>query len=353
MKALIDFTPEGAQLLDAVGTIDHLIATGALSSEQLVRDGVTVTDKSSRCRTFIVKTGASGFVLKQGTNSETVQSVSNEAGTYLRLAAVNGAVPMPRMFSFEDECLVTEFVPGSTLAESINQDRRVHAERAADVAAVLAALHRSKVDPLSVPPARPSPVFLLVNPPLIAFQFHSQGSHQLTRLVQSDEALTAGLRLLYSRWRHSHMIHNDVRPENLIETPGSYLVVIDWELAGLGDPLWDVAALVAEHMIAFLEDAGTWTLPVGQRSAASAEKLGKLRRTSWRILETYQAGTAEEVHPAELIQWVAGRMVLTTMERCTSASAVPASCRHLLQVAANLFKRPEAGAQIFLGAKQL
>jgi thiamine kinase-like enzyme len=300
-----------------------------------------------------VKSASSGFVVKQGTNSETIKSVNNEAEACRLLTRTNPVVPVPEVLSFADGRLVSEYVPGETLSESINRDRAVHAERAGDVAAILAALHRTEVDQLSVAEARPSPVFFLATPPLTAFQFHSQGSHQLTRLVQSDPALMAGLQLLHSRWRLSHVIHNDVRPENLIVRPDSGLVVIDWELAGLGEPLWDLGGLVAEHLVAFLEDGDTWTRASDQRAAASADSLGRLHRTAHRILEVYQAHAAMNVHPVELVQWVAARLVLTAMERCTAASAVPASCRHLLQLAANLFRRPEAGARIFLGANPL
>ena len=352
VRTLIDFAPEGAQLLDARGTVKHLIGEGLMSNDLLVRKGVTVTDRSSRCRTFVVRTGASGFVVKQGTNSETVQTVSNEADTYRRLDDLGGSVPVPRLRSFQDGCLVTEWVPGTTLADSVNRDRGVHAGRAADVAAILARLHRDAGDLPAMPPARPSPVFLLVSPPLTAFQFLSHGSHQLTRLVQASKALTAGLLLLYSRWQTDHHIHNDLRPENIITTPGGDLVVIDWEMAGRGDPLWDLGALVAEHVIAFLEDADTWTLPPDRRPAASADRLGELHTVVRRILDAYQDGTGTLVQPAELVQWVAGRMVLTTMERCATAPSVSAACRHLLQVAANIFQRPEAGAQVFLGVRQ-
>ncbi|MEV6632653.1 phosphotransferase [Actinoplanes sp. NPDC051470] len=351
-RALINFAPEGAQLLDARGTIDHLIAAGLMSTERLVREGVTVTDKSSRCRTFVVRSGTSGYVVKQGTNSETVQSVHNEAEAYSRLDGLRESVPIPRLYSFHDGCLVTECVPGTTLADSINRDPGVHAGRAADVAGVLARLHRSAGDLPTIPPARPSPVFLLVSPPLTAFQFHSHGTHQLTRLVQADKALVAGLLLLYSRWRAGHQIHNDLRPENIIVTPDGDLVVIDWELAGRGDPLWDLGALVAEHVIAFLEDADTWTRPPDQRTAASADRLGKLHTVVRHVFDAYQDGTKTLLQPAELVQWVAGRMILTTMERCSTAPAVSAACRHLLQVAANIFRRPEAGAHIFLGVRQ-
>ncbi|WP_306209963.1 aminoglycoside phosphotransferase family protein [Actinoplanes sp. RD1] len=347
MRALIDFAPGGAQLLDARGTVDHLVARGLISAETLVSAGVTVTDRSSRCRTYVVRTGPSGFVVKQGTNSETVQSVRDEAATYSRLGSV---VPVPCLRSFRDGCLVTDWVPGSTLAGSIERDPRAHAARAPELAGILARLHGSGPDPSTLPPARPSAVFLLARPPLAAFQFHSHGSHLLTRLIQADEMLTAGLLSLSSRWRASSQIHNDVRPENIIETPGGGLVVIDWELAGRGDPRWDLGALVAGHVIAFLEDADVWARPAADRHRA--DRLGALHAVVRRVLDAYQEGGGCVVPPVDLVQWVAGRMVLTTMERCSAAPSVSAACRHLLQVAANLFRRPEAGAQIFLGVRQ-
>ncbi|ALE76976.1 hypothetical protein FRP1_30090 (plasmid) [Pseudonocardia sp. EC080625-04] len=297
-----------------------------------------------------MRSGTAGFVLKQGTNSETIYSVANEAEIYRVLAERNPAVPMPRLHSFTSGRLVVECVDGASLFERITQDRTVRAGRAADVASVLARLHRSEVGPEPVIPARPSPALLIADPPLSAFQYHTHGAHQLTRLIQSNEHLSAGLRQLYTRWSNSTLIHNDVRPENVIERPDTELVLIDWELAGMGDPRWDLSALVTEHLIDFLEDAETWTSPKDRRADVSAGKLGDLHRVGREILDRYRADGGPDVHPADLMQWIAGRLVLTTMERCATVAAVTAGCRHLLQVAANLFRRPEAGARIFLGA---
>lgn len=345
----MDFTANGVQLLDAATAVDHLVDLGLLSVGRIVSKGITVHDRSSRCRTFLVRTSGSGFVLKQGTNSETVVSVSNEAEIYQALAMQNPDVSIPRMYSFTGGHLVTECVAGASLHERIVADGTARAERAEDVASILARIHRLDVDFDLIRPARPSPAFLLADPPLLALSYHSNGTHQLTRHIQSDAHLVTGLRKLHNRWRGSHLIHNDVRPENLIERPDNDLVVIDWELAGMGDPRWDISALIADHLINFLEDAETWTLPEDRRAAVSASKLADLHHICRVILERYRAEGGPATHPTDLVEWVAGRLVLTTMERCTMTSSVTASCRHLLQVAANLFQRPEAGAQIFLG----
>ena len=46
------------------------------------------------------------------------------------------------------------------------------------------------------------------------------------------------------------MCHNDLVAENMIDTPGRGLLLIDWEYAGMGDPFFDLAVVVRHHDLA-------------------------------------------------------------------------------------------------------
>ncbi|SEE19414.1 aminoglycoside phosphotransferase family protein [Jiangella alba] len=48
---------------------------------------------------------------------------------------------------------------------------------------------------------------------------------------------------LAARWRPSALIHGDVKHDNVV-ADGGRVVLLDWETAGWGDPLWDLGSLV-------------------------------------------------------------------------------------------------------------
>jgi len=47
--------------------------------------------------------------------------------------------------------------------------------------------------------------------------------------------------------RPAALCHNDLVAENILETEGQSLILIDWEYAGTGDPFFDLAVVVRHH----------------------------------------------------------------------------------------------------------
>jgi hypothetical protein len=98
------------------------------------------------------------------------------------------------------------------------------------------------------------------------------------------------------------LVHGDLRRENWRRRAGGALKLLDWELAGSGDPAWDVASLVAEMLLDPIR-AQAWPCP-GARPlpVALASTCGALLRAylghqvldpdadeTWRKLALYTA----------------------------------------------------------------
>ena len=46
------------------------------------------------------------------------------------------------------------------------------------------------------------------------------------------------------------LVNHDLKWDNVVLTgPTQQPVLVDWELAGLGDPAWDLGCLLAEHLV--------------------------------------------------------------------------------------------------------
>ncbi len=68
--------------------------------------------------------------------------------------------------------------------------------------------------------------------------------------------LVQGLRRARGAWRELSLVHGDLKHDNLLLAPGGEVWIVDWEMARLGDPAWDLAGLMFRPLLdPALEDA--------------------------------------------------------------------------------------------------
>lgn len=114
-----------------------------------------------------------------------------------------------------------------------------------------------------------------------------------------QRARAAGVRL--QRGASSVLCHNDLHHLNIIGSDGG-VTVVDWEYAGLGDPVMDLAGFVAYHdldepaVAALLEAYGAGCAPPSAAGLADARWL--FEAVWWAWLELHRRLRPEE--PAEL-----------------------------------------------------
>ncbi len=75
---------------------------------------------------------------------------------------------------------------------------------------------------------------------------------RLLREAAADLALVRVLREARSLWRSLALIHADLKHDNVLleEGPECRVCVVDWEMARVGDPAWDLAGLLARLLAA-------------------------------------------------------------------------------------------------------
>jgi aminoglycoside phosphotransferase (APT) family kinase protein len=66
--------------------------------------------------------------------------------------------------------------------------------------------------------------------------------------IATDPSLSQGLRSAREGWRNLCLIHADLKHDNILlieDADSPRVAIIDWEMARVGDPAWDLAGLAA------------------------------------------------------------------------------------------------------------
>lgn len=125
----------------------------------------------------------------------------------------------------------------------------------------MGAVHRATAG-LPLPPARPPLVLHVLRPgehtdaATVGLDLGldlAEATRALVALLRAQPALMAAAARLRTPAGRA-LVHHDLKWDNVAVAAGPSPVLVDWELAGAGDPAWDLGCLVAEHL---LRDAST------------------------------------------------------------------------------------------------
>ena len=261
----------------------YLLKRRLVGRRAVVAGGLRIADASSRNRNLRVTAGpGASYLLKQGLAADSAHTLANEAAIYRRLA---GAPWMARLHAFDAgrSLLVLEWIEGG---EDLLR-RRISPALAGALGRALAAEHA--VEPDGEEMRREPPwILALHRPPLEALRYLSAASVELVRLLQADAALTGALDELRAGWSCEALVHRDVKRANCV-AHGGRIALVDWEMAGWGDPAWDVGSVLGERLEPAVA-AAFWRAYVGARrlGAADAEALlgRSLRFAGARVVQT-------------------------------------------------------------------
>jgi hypothetical protein len=365
-------------LRDYEDVAEYLLRRGWIDDETVVTGELELTDRSRRNANFEVRTHQDrGYFLKQETRRAgdlVFGSVGYEAAVYELLTTLRGGALtcscLPRWHAFDpvEQVLVLEALVGwVTLTEHYLRRRRCSATIATRLAEALADLHelttdeRGRIEGALGSPDQPPWVFFLTEPDHSLSLNSSSASIELVRVLQQSEELVAAFELLRRQWRKTAFVHGDVKWDNCLvsATTASHraprIKIVDWEMARLGDPCWDVGAVFGGHLAAWLA-----SIPVSANDAP--DRFLELARfplarmkpalgTFWRIY-----CKRLKVPPAEAGDWLvravsfAGvRLVQTAFEQLQGETELTPSAVLLVQLCSNILDRPVEAAVQLLG----
>ena len=374
----IDTPPEAPPGLTIDTVLPYLLDKHLLSRAVVVDDwAIEIQDRTRRNRNFLVSWSApTGLLLKQAGNAfdeESAATLKVEADL-LRAVARDDLLKAVRWFSPRfvysdpaDHVVVLELLrPATSLTKfHLNAGDIDFAPQAALTAGrVLARFHRTltrgrELDALPELPAKEPFAFEV---PMFARVLAESGDVVAAEFVQRLAATRVfdDLDAAREAWATgSSVVHGDVRWDNFIVTSGAApadnlnVRLIDWELARIGDEVWDVVAYLGEYLRFWSLSAAMLSDDPDAEPAAAftfAEYHESVRVFLDAYIKTARLGARGR---ARLMRHIATylpiHLALVAFEGIQRQTEMPLGTRLLLEFAARALTDPDAAITEWFG----
>jgi tRNA A-37 threonylcarbamoyl transferase component Bud32 len=347
-------TAEGAAiLLSRWEAVHHLLRIGMVTSEELVEGSLKATEYLGRNHLVrIDRSGGCSFNVKQPRNVDMPDSASmwTEAAIFWLSANDSDfellAPWMPRYFHYRepDRVLTIEYLEAGDSLMAKLMAGPVAPDLLREVGRAFATLHGPVSRALAAKAERR--LFAPTLPWVLSFgaaQARYAPPNQAAAMLYGEVArrpeAMAALARVRAEWRSHQIIHGDSKAANVLILDDGSIRVIDWEIAGLGDGLWDLAGMTHSLLLAN---------PMGPAEplAAAAARARPCLEAFW---SGYRAGDSILPAPGDsrdaVLRMTGARIIQTCLESTHATQQASSALAPMLSMAFELLTCPEASRE--------
>lgn len=274
---------------------------------------------------------------------------------------------MPELYDFDQDrqALTTAFISdGEDLLEHLRRTGEISIAVAGELGRCLGEFHRESNNRLlnskhcSVFPKQIPWILSAERRNSHPFKELSQATSQLFDYVDESTKLPAMLDQLRHEWRTLTLMHGDMRLENCILIPAtngvSYdIKIVDWELADLGDPCWDVGSIIQVFLVRHILSIPPFQ---GKLDLTALLMHPSFSNTQPAMRSFWQSYTGELRNLKEsngilfqrCLRYGAARMVQSAYEAMQFTPNLSRNALHLLEVSSDILTEPTSAAEQLL-----
>lgn len=357
-------------VLDTVArdVLDHLLAIGLVENESIVSGDLRITVDQVRNQIIMVRReNGDSYFIKRIVPSQPMaaETLAREAEFYQlvgnteSLIPVRGIVPKLVHYAPERHQLALELVENAKNLSAYFLEHQVVPESVcAKVGKAIATYGQSATNLASTDARSQEQIPWILTLPktgIASSMLISGGNSQLLALLRKYPEFHEHLNKLLDAWETRALVHGDMKWENCIVSPCNAepskmrLHIIDWEIVGLGDPLWDVGSFIQSFFT-------MWILSTTAQSNASletnsaTETLKRMQPGMKAFLDAYAdtSGTTHDIC-GQALQFAAARIIQTAFETMLTSQQMSPSALQMLQLSTNIFSKPDDARQSLLG----
>lgn len=348
-------------------TAAYLTNKGFLSMDDLMNGEFILTQSQSRNSIFQVLRGnKTGLFVKQlvSMDSQNVYLMQKDATVHYMIHKldifknVKQFVPEYLGYDPKTQVLVTGYFPNAqNLVEWSEARKEISVDQAVEIATILSSFHMDLTKEI---PNNSSLQFFNRDLPWILNIASMPNNYMdaLFKIIEEDVFLSTELEEIRRNWSGNSLVHGDIKLVNFVavnEGGKEKVKVIDWEIANIGDPLWDVAGLLQSYLFFWITKlvAG----PNGFQLMAGQEYLNTPNRNPitnafWNAYVEKQGWTKEEKDKAKIktVKYVAVRLIQSAKElNQLNPNQLSPTATLILQISKSILQSPEAAAKEYLG----
>lgn len=353
----------------------YLLDKGMITPETLVAGNFSARRSDSRNNNFIINKeyDVNRFFIKQikANEAEKIETLRTEANCYM-LANANGHYKilkdfLPKFYHYDpfSNVLIIEQVKDTLSVHDyyfqVHEFKNILPQLLADsLASYHVALNNSNRDGFSFRQQKPWMFTLTTAPPL----WPSNGTQpsveqQVMQLIFKNVEFVQLLGSVDKEWQPQCLVHNDVKFNNFLldydseQNKINSVKQIDWELADVGDPLWDVAGIMQSYLFLWLST----DLPPQEQQQynfrkISVEEVQPCIAQFWkRYVQQAKLQANEQLSLIKAVKYVALKLIHVCFELAPAATTLQPTSVKMLQMSFNILRSPANAAVQLLGIK--
>ncbi|HEV2897405.1 MAG TPA: phosphotransferase [Pseudaminobacter sp.] len=348
---------QGAPFSEAEA-VGYLLSRRSIDTADIVTGGLLITQHVRRNRSIAVSASSGrGFFLKQSDPMQAVQTLYREVEMYAAFVASGSRfadehLPKFHWFDADRAILALEYLENvETFGACIEYNDDMAVACATTLGQALARLHRGGAGRGRLIDAPKPWTAVLVTPGPEVFLQYSQAAIDVIKIIQSSPSLAARLGNLECPPAEATLIHGDIRWDNILvrsEAEGRVperLYIVDWEIAGAGDPARDIGGVFSEYLGAWIR-----SIPVSPETQPR-DALGLAPRglevfqhgitQFWNVYcDCSPTGTDRSALLIRAVEVCGSRLVQSAFELAQSSARLSGSAVFMLQVAENVLCDP-------------
>lgn len=348
-------------------TAAYLTDKGFLEIEDLMSGDFVLSQSQSRNSIFQVSRGAKeGLFVKQlvAMDSQNVYLMQKDATVHYMIHSLEIFKTIkqfvPKYFGYDPQShvLVTSyFSNANNLVEWSNAKKELSINHAVDIAEILSSFHMDLTTEIE---KNTSLQFFNRQLPWILNSNNTSflNNDTLSKIIDEDVFLNNQLDEIRMNWSGNSIIHGDIKLVNFIavhEEGKEKIKLIDWEIANIGDPLWDVAGFLQSYLFFWVTNliAGPngFQLMAGQEYLDSVPR-NKVTSIFWKTYVKKQGWTNKKATTAKIktMKYTAARLLQSAVElNQMTPNKLSPNTYLILQIVKTILQSPEKSAQDYLG----